>query len=492
MQEDQSSYKSIAKASATFGGVKVIEIIVTIIKTKVVAILLGPEGMGVQSLFNSTFSMITQFSSLGIFQSSVRDISQAHQAGDEKQISNIVNIVKKWIWIVALLGAIICIGGSKFLSQYVFGSSEYTWQFILLSLAVLFASLSYGNITIMQGRRQLTSLAKASLIGASLSLIATIPLYYFLGVKGIVPAFVTGYLTMYVVNSYFVRKVKLVDGDVISLKEAIVGGFGIVKLGLILMFSNVLMTIFAFTTNLFISKYGTIADVGLFQAAFSVTYGNLIVLIAIMNSDYYPRLSAIHKDKIKVNQIVNQQIELLLLVISPITILLIMAAPLVVQILYSNEFVRIVPMLRWMSIALIFRVVWHSLSYVILANGDKKTYFIYDGLLGNGINFIINILAYYYLGLKGLAISFVLGAIFMSIILTIITYIKYDFKYSRSFWRLLFFFLVMSIISYIFITIIDSHWGYILCLLPLFITITTSIYVFNKRTNMFQFLKRKA
>lgn len=490
MTENKSSYKSIVKSTALFGGVKVVEVLITIIRTKIVAAILGPEGVGVQAIFNSTLASINQFSSLGIFQSSVREISQAHESGDERAISRIIQIVRRWIWIVGLIGALICGCCAKWLSEFSFGNSDYTWQFVILAVALLFWALSSGNITIMQGRRQLTHLARASLIGASLSLIVTIPLYYYFGVMGIAPALIVGYMSTFLVNSYYVNKIKIIPIEKLSLKDAFFGGMSIVKLGAILMFSNGLMTIFTFVTNAFISNYGTIADVGFFQAAFVITYGNLVILVAIMTADYYPRLSAVCNDKEKIRMIVNQQTELLLLIVAPISILLIIMAPLAVRFLYTKEFLVIVPMIRCMALALILRIIWHSLSYIILAKGDKKTYFIYDALLGNGINFSLNIIAYYFWGLQGLGFSFVAGSASMVILLTIVTGVKYGFRYCKDFWILLIIFICLSFSAYLIMSIYEDGWSYLTWLLA-GVSGSISIYVLNKKTEIIKSLLNK-
>lgn len=490
-EEDKFSYRSIAKSTAVFGSVKIVEILLTIVRVKVVAIFLGPAGLGIQSIFQSTLSSINQLSSLGVFQSSVREISNAKQNDDSQKADRMVVIVSRWSWIIALLSGGLCLVMSNLISRFTFKNDNYTWEFAALSLALFFWALSNGNISIMQGRRQLSDLAKASLIGAFISLLLTLPLYWFLGVKGIVPALIIGYLTVYLVNSIFKRKVKLEQKVNISLKETIMEGGDIVKLGIVLMFSNVLMTLFSFFINAFIVNYGDVSDIGFFQAAFTITYGNLIIVIAIMASDYYPRLSAVQDDNKKISKIVNQQTELFLLIVAPLVILLIIIAPVVVKLLYSNDFIIIVPMLRWMALALIFRVVWHSLSYIILAKGDRKTYLIYDALLGNGTNFILNLVAYYWGGLYGLGGSFVLGSVLITGFLICVTRIKYKFCYEKEVKKLFIYLLLLSVTTSLLCFFLANTLSYILCVCVFLFTAYLSISKLNTRMGIAEYLKMK-
>ena len=79
---------------------------------------------------------------------------------------------------------------SPWLSQWAFDSPDYVWGFVWLGLAVLFRQLTAGNLAILQGFRRLKWLANANVIGNTVGLGLTLPLYYFLGLEGIVPAII--------------------------------------------------------------------------------------------------------------------------------------------------------------------------------------------------------------------------------------------------------------------------------------------------------------
>ena len=53
-KKDKNSYRSILKGTSIFGGVQIFQIAVNLIRGKFVAMFLGPTGMGISSLFNSS------------------------------------------------------------------------------------------------------------------------------------------------------------------------------------------------------------------------------------------------------------------------------------------------------------------------------------------------------------------------------------------------------------------------------------------------------
>ena len=56
--EQQKEYRSIVKATALFGGVQAFQVLLTLVRTKVVALLLGVDGVGLLGMFNNAISMV--------------------------------------------------------------------------------------------------------------------------------------------------------------------------------------------------------------------------------------------------------------------------------------------------------------------------------------------------------------------------------------------------------------------------------------------------
>ena len=65
MSEKNSIYKRIVNATSLFGGVQVINMLCSLIRNKVIAILLGAEGVGLIGLFNSAIEMVSSMTNLG-------------------------------------------------------------------------------------------------------------------------------------------------------------------------------------------------------------------------------------------------------------------------------------------------------------------------------------------------------------------------------------------------------------------------------------------
>ena len=69
--EQKCSYRQIVKATSLFGGVQFFQIIISVIRSKFVAILLGPAGMGVVGLLTATTGLVAGLTNFGLGTSAV-------------------------------------------------------------------------------------------------------------------------------------------------------------------------------------------------------------------------------------------------------------------------------------------------------------------------------------------------------------------------------------------------------------------------------------
>ena len=481
------------KATTVLGGVQVVQMLVVFIRAKFIALLLGPSGMGVYSIFQSVTASVGLISNLGIYQSSIRDISQAKERNNEIEIVNVITIFKSLVWFVAFLGTIICVFCAPFISLLIFGNTDYIWEFSFLSIGIFLSAFSLSNTTILQGTRNLKYLSKASLLGSVFSLIISIPLYFWCGIKGIVPSIVMGYLISFIIGKYYVSKLEIKSTlNISTFYSNLKKGYPIIKLGIILMLSSSFLTLSGLILNSIISNYGTLEDVGYIQSSFSLANQSIIIIITVLASDYYPRLAGVINDFLeKIQKVINDQIEFITLLVAPLTMVLILFTPFIVKLLLSQKFMVIVPIVRWMALCLPFRCLWIVMSYVILAKGDKKKFFLYDGVIGNGLPLIMNIIAYIEYGIKGIGVAFTLSSIFSSFIILTLVWRKFNIKLEKKFIFTFIFYYILILVTFL-LSSFPKYWLFLpLKILIVCLSVIVSIIIINRRTQYLNKFKNK-
>ena len=168
----------ILKAMGIFGGVQVLGILCSIIRTKLVALWIGPVGVGLFGIFNQALEMINMATNLGVRNSSVRDISQAMEHRDQSLIARIVTVVRRWSLWLGMAGALITLAIAPALSRFSFGDYSHVWHFAALAVAVLFMALTNGEYAVLQGLSKLKRLARVTVSGTVGGLLISIPLFY--------------------------------------------------------------------------------------------------------------------------------------------------------------------------------------------------------------------------------------------------------------------------------------------------------------------------
>ena len=106
-KEIDESYRHVLKYTGIFGGVQGLNIVMGLVRTKLIAILLGPSGMGLASLFNTTVSFVSQSTNLGVAFSAVRHVSELYDKGDQDALEHFVKVIRGWSLLTALLGMLV-------------------------------------------------------------------------------------------------------------------------------------------------------------------------------------------------------------------------------------------------------------------------------------------------------------------------------------------------------------------------------------------------
>ena len=482
IDQEQASYRQIFKATSIFGGVQVFQILIGIVRTKFVAILLGTAGVGIMGLFNAPLQLILSLTGLGITFSAVRDISEAYGNSDQNKLNRTVTTLRRWSWIAGVLGLLVTIALSPLLSRWTFGSNEYTWAFIWLSLTMLLQTISNGQKTVIQGTRRLKDLAKANVYGSLAGLLTAVPLYYFFGLKGIVPSLILTALTGLLLSIYFVRKAQYKSVNM-SWKETATAGKSMIKLGLIITVTGIIGFFTGYILNAFISRVGGVDQVGLYNAGWSIIGQSTGLVFAAMTTDYFPRLSAINKDDIQIRSLVNQQAEMVMFILTPILILLIGAMPVLVRILYSSEFLPVVEFANWMLMGILIKGLVWPVGFIFPAKGDLRVFGIVE-ISAMTFNVLTNVVGYFFFGLTGLGVSFILNYSFGLFITLLFAQRKYGFKYGAIVIKSFILNLILVILVFICTFILKGNIRYAIASLMLVVSAVYSFKELDRRMNL--------
>ncbi|WP_163318756.1 O-antigen translocase [Dysgonomonas sp. 520] len=487
MDKQNSSYKQIIKSTSIFGGSQLINIIIGFARSKIIALLLGSTGVGLIGIYQSIVDMVRSIACMGIDTGGIREVAAINSTHDRTKLEELVAVIRWWILGASIFGSLVCIIFCYPISIWAFESGEYTLPIALLSIAVFFTLLNLGQIIVIQGTRQIPSLVKANIISNTSSLLLSVPIYYFLGLKGIAISLVLGSIATFLITQRYYNKLRIKHiptSSAIALRK----GKKILKLGLFVVSASVCATVSMFVIRSFISNNVSLEAAGLFQAVWTITGVYLMLILRSMGSDFFPRLSGIINKNVATRRLVNEQTFIVLIAATPLIVGMILFSKLALIALYSHEFVSATSLLQWQILGTFLKVISWPMGFILLAK-TKGTWYLYSEVLFYIVYLLASYLLYPHYGLDAVGIGYLLSYAFYLVCMLIMSNRLCRFRWTSEI-------LSMSLISFSFILVsfymmhrLDGIPAYLTTSVIFILSITYSLYKLNKIINIKDILK---
>jgi len=415
------------KALSVFGGTQVVGVLCSVVRTKFIAVLIGPVGVGLFAIYNSVIEMVAGATQLSMRQTAVRDVAQALPS----EVGGIAASVRWWGRRLGLVGAAVMLAASPLLSLASFGDASRWWAFASLSACMLFMSVTGAEQALMQGTGRLSALAKsmvcASVIGTALSL----PLFYFFGEGGIVPSLMLFSLTA-LVCAVGINDVPSRRQTSMESRER---GRGFLRLGVSMTISSLAATGMSYAFLSYLTQVAGEDATGIYQAGYTLTVKYVGLVFTALAMDYYPRLSSLCHRRRMTSVFISHQASLLMCVIAPMVVIFVSADSLFLRLLYSGGFMAALPMMAISIGGVVFRALSYCYAYLIVARGDGKVYILTE-VTSCAIGLSLNIIGYRCGGLAGVGLSYVVWYVIYTVMCREVCRRRYGVDISRRAWAI--------------------------------------------------------
>lgn len=456
LTESSKSYGRILKASSIVGGAQAINMIIGMVRTKFVAVLLGPAGVGLMGTYLSITGLVGIVSGLGINSSGVREVAEASGTGDTDKVGRIILTLRRMVWLTGCVGALVMIFGAVPLSNYTFSDTGHAVPIMFLAMTLFFQAIQGGQMALVQGMRRIGDLARINVLGSLVGTVVSVALYLWLGMEGIVPALIAMAGLNLGTSWWFARKIPVPKVEM-SWRESFRQTSGLVKLGVAMMWASLMTTFVAYLTRALIAQDIGIEAVGVFQAAFSLSGMFINFVLGAMGADFYPSLTAVSGDNEKMCKLVNEQTEIGLLLAVPGLIGTIVLAPWVIQIFYTGAFSQAADLLRWFVFGCLGRVVSWPMGFIMLAKGNGRLFLITETVFGL-MHVALLWVGLKVIGLTGVAMAFTALHVLYTVGMLLVSRHLIDFCWSKG---------VVNLLGILFaIALVTFHSSLLLPVMP--------------------------
>jgi O-antigen/teichoic acid export membrane protein len=375
MAEQVASYRRILKTSSIIGGATVTNIVIGLVRTKILAVLLGPSGIGLVSLYSGLMTTAAAVATMGVGMIGTRQIAEAISKDDERALAVVCRAIFWGSLFLASAGALVVWSLREVLAVHVLGGAEHASIVGWLAFGVALSVAGASQGALIQGMRRIGDMARLSVYGSVLNAALGVALLWQWGHAGLVTYVLIGPLVSFLLGHWYVSRLPKLTSSDISIKEMAHQWQTLLRLGVPFMGAGLVGALVQLWIRVEVGNTLGSEALGQFQAAWVVSMQYISIVLGAMAADYYPRLASLIHDHKAANQLVNEQTEIALLLSAPVFIGIIGLAPWVIHLLYSSAFAPAVDVLRWQVLGDVLKVASWPLGFIILAAGDWKTFF---------------------------------------------------------------------------------------------------------------------
>lgn len=376
MKDSVASYHRILRSTSIIGGASFINISIGILRTKVLAVLLGPAGVGLASLFNGLMGTASTVATMGLGPVGTRQIAEACSKDDAHAIMVVRRALFWGTMVLAIAGGLVVWSLRSILAVHALGNASYSRAVGWLAIGVALSVAGASQGALIQGMRRIGDIARLNVFGSVISTVLGIALLWRWGRAGLVAYVLIVPLASFALGHFYVARLPKPGKEAATLAEMALEWKVLFHLGLAMVGAGLVQQLAQLWIRIFVVKVLGEQSLGQYQAAWTISMQYVTFVLAAMGTDYYPRLTGVIHDPKAACRLVNEQTEIATLLSGPVFLTIMAAAPWVIHLLYAPSFIPAIAILRWQVLGDVLKVASWPLGFLILAAGDGKTFFL--------------------------------------------------------------------------------------------------------------------
>jgi O-antigen/teichoic acid export membrane protein len=376
MTETKESYHRILKGTSIIGGASLLNIVIGLLRTKVLALLLGPSGVGLASLYTGLMGTASTVATMGLGVVGTRQIAEACSKEDAHAIKVGRRALFWGTMALAAAGGLLVWSLRSALAVQALGNASYSRAVGWLSIGVALSVAGASQAALIQGMRRIGDIARLNVFGSAISTVLGIGLIWRWGNAGLVAYILVAPLASFVLGHLYVSRLPSVGTESVTLHELTVEWKMLLRLGVAMVGAGLVQQLVQLWIRIDVTRVLGAQSLGQYQAAWTISMQYITFILAAMGTDYYPRLTGVIHDPKAAGKLVNEQTEIATLLSAPVFIAMMAITPWAIRLLYASSFAPAIEILRWQVLGDVLKVASWPLGFLILAAGDGKAFFL--------------------------------------------------------------------------------------------------------------------
>jgi antigen flippase len=405
------SFSRILRSSAFMGGAQVATLGAGFLRTKVIALVLGPAGVGLAGLFNTYSGSISAFAGWGLGTAGVRLIAGA--TTEEKTKTQAA--VRRMGWLLSLIGLTLSCLLFWPTTWLTFGANDYVLEMAIVALAVpcLIASGTWSAL--LQADGMVGSMAKVQIAGALLGTFLGLPLVYLYGTIGVALSIL---LAAAIPAALLWRAAHVHCSP--QVQESVERPYldSLIKMGGALMVVGWASQLSTYLVRMAIIRIEGIDAAGLYQAAFAIAGSLPGFVFAAMGADFFPRVASTSSEE-DAMRATEKQIIIGVILASPLIAVILLFSREILALLFTKSFETAAVPMMWLTWGIFVRLLAWPLGFWMIAKIRPMVVMSVEACAA-GLLAVLQAYLTHRAGLPGAGIGFLLAYMAYAIVLVIL------------------------------------------------------------------------
>ncbi len=332
--------RRLVRSTAILGLGSAATIVAAILRAKILAAWLGPEGTGVLAQLASLSAVLVPLATLGAGNGVVTLIAEARGRGDTARVRRVTRTATTLAWSVGLGLAVLVAVLSPWIARGIYRDSGFFWAILFGAAAIPLSAVASLRITMLQGHGAVRAMATLNAVIAAVGIATIIPMAKFFGVRGAVAQLVIVAATYAWLSGRFLKPLTpprppeappaepRVDRSLLRPIARFGGSALLVGLS-----STLTLLILR---SMLVGKLG-LSQNGIYQVCIGVSGLTMPLILNSITATVWPEIAAKPKDADAVGPMTGA-IRLAFLLVTGVSATLLVGAPIWVPFFYSARF----------------------------------------------------------------------------------------------------------------------------------------------------------
>jgi O-antigen/teichoic acid export membrane protein len=352
--------RALVRSTALLSAGSAATIVAALLRAKVLAAWLGPQGVGVMAQLAALTAVLVPLGTLGAGNGVVALVAEARGRGDLARVARIERTTTVLSWLVAGLLALLAALASPWLAHGILQSREYFWVVLIGAATIPFSAVASLRISMLQGHQAIREMAILNALVAAVGVATIVPLAWFFRLPGaalqlLAVAGAYAWLSRRSMRPY-VAKVRaaesLAGGPRPAVDRALLPA--ILRYGVSALLVGLSSTLtLLILRSVLVQRLG-LSQNGIYQVCVGISGLYMPMILNSITASLWPQIAA-QKETAETVETMRQGVRLAFLLMTGFAAAVLIAAPIAIPVLYSSRFLPALALLPLQFLGDFFR-----------------------------------------------------------------------------------------------------------------------------------------